>query len=91
MNLYLLSRDPDTVDYDEYDSAVVAALNEDDARVTHPEFKSGDVPQDPSHYFPKYNKRSCWVSDPETLEVTLIGVAVEGTKPGTILGSFTGY
>ena len=35
MNLYLISQDSNR-DYDTYDSAVVAAVNEKDASVMHP-------------------------------------------------------
>lgn len=69
MNLYKVER-TDSIDYDEYDSAVIAAESEDEARSTPPA------------------KYSTWSAPIESLQITLIGVAKEGTFPGVIVSSF---
>lgn len=61
-------------DYDTYDSAIVAAKNEDEARLIHPD---GDG------VLRNYN----WTT-PEHVHVELIGTAVKGTKAGVIVASF---
>ena len=76
MNLYLLTQDEE-FGYDTYDSVVVAAKTEEDAKSIHPctilEWdSSGGV----------------WPKTPESVEVKLIGKAVEGTSAGVILSSF---
>ena len=76
MNLYLLTQDEET-GYDTYDSVVVAALSEEQAKKMHP---SGD---DAWGYW-----SGCWPANPENVEVKLIGKAVKGTVSGVILSSF---
>ena len=56
--------------YDEYDSAVVLARNEEEARRIHPQ--GWDNP--PDHF------RDTWVP-PEQVEVTLVGRKNRGYKP----------
>lgn len=75
MNLYLLSQDENN-DYDTYDSMVVAAESEEEARNIMPGAYNWDD---------RYN---AWCSSPDKVKVRSIGVAVEGTKKGTILASF---
>jgi hypothetical protein len=79
MNLYLISQNKNN-DYDTYDSAVVAAPNEQAARETHP---SGEVWPDEDRYSGNY-----WVRTPNEVTATLIGKAVKGTKAGVICASF---
>lgn len=74
MNIYLIER-KGTIDYDEYDSAVVCAESEKDARNTHP---SGDN---------KYFSDSTWDS-PENIKVKLLGLASEDINEGVIVASF---
>ena len=77
MNIYLLKQD--IVDgYETFDSAVVVAESEDDARTIHPRsngwvFRYGD-----------------WVEfkDIDKIKVTLIGVADPDQERGVILASF---
>jgi hypothetical protein len=76
MNLYLLTQDVET-GYDTYDSVVVAAKTETDAKSIHPE---GD---DAWRYW-----SGCWPWSPESVSVKLIGKAVKGTPAGVILSSF---
>ena len=74
MNIYLISQD------DTYDSAVVAAKNETDARNIHPD---GD--------FIDWNDRdirSDWCSKPESVHVELLGKAIKGTNQGVICASY---
>lgn len=77
MKLFLITRLGET-DYDEYDSAVVAANSAEEARVMHP--------RDGGHI--KDNEWSSWVSDPEQVEVQCIGTASPGTKKDVICSSF---
>lgn len=70
--LYYLSQD-DSRGYDTYDSCIVAAETEDEARNIHP--LSG------------WGSRT-WARKPEYVKVELLGIAVPGTEPGVILASF---
>lgn len=75
MKLYLLSQDANN-DYDTYDSCVVAAESEEDARLITPNydgFKDG---------------WSSWVRSPDQVEVQYIGEAAEGAKAGVVCASF---
>lgn len=76
MNLYLISQSFNN-DYDTYDSAVVAAKNEEDAKQVYP----GDAnkPEDVERW-----RRMNWAS-PEHVDVTYIGTAKPGTKAGTVI------
>jgi hypothetical protein len=73
MNIYLVCRKES--DLDEYDSCVVIAKNEDDARTVHPDDDWG---------------RDTWVSYDKRnkLLVDLIGKALKGSKRGVVLASF---
>lgn len=79
MNLYLLSQDVND-DYDTYDSVVVAAPSEAEARFIHP-----------APYKKNWNGLGeeydtwCHAAD---VRVTLIGVALESQEAGVILASF---
>lgn len=80
MKLYLLSID--YRGYDTYDSCVVAAKNEEEARTIHPA-------EDPT--YPDWNpwkQSSGWATSPQEVTVELIGTATRGTKKGVILASF---
>jgi hypothetical protein len=80
MNIYVISQS-DNNDYDTYDSAVVAAVSEDEARKINP---------------CQYEKAGWWDVDQSSwtkkglagVKVELIGVAKEGTEPGVVLASF---
>ncbi len=67
MNLYLISQTVNN-DYDTYGSAVVAALNEDDARNIHPR---GDIGS--------WGSGGMWAKK-EDIKVELIGVAEKTAK-----------
>lgn len=83
LNLYLISQ-TENDGYDTYDSAVVAAENEEIARGIHPY----------SEIFPEINHWkaksyiNCWASSPVHVTATLIGIALPETPRGVILGSF---
>lgn len=74
-NLYLISR-PDVADYDEYESAVVVAKSEDDARKIHP-----------GHPRLLNTLDNSWVS-PEKVIVTFLGLAKPRSRRGVVLASF---
>lgn len=76
MNLYLISQ-VENNKYNTFDSAVVAAESEDEARLIHP----GGNDWDPE-------RGSGWAKSPAAVSVELIGEAVEGTEPGVVLASF---
>lgn len=75
MNLYVISQ---TVhdDYDTYDSAIVAAETEDEARNIHPADVEGKT----------YRKSYSWC-DPQFVQVKFLCAGYEGEK-GVILSSF---
>ena len=74
MNLYFVWQDENN-DYDTYDSFVVCAENEEEAKNTHPD---GDV-----------NWRSCtWASSPEKVKCELIGTASDNAERGIVIASF---
>ena len=79
MNLYLISQEKNT-DYDTFDSAVVCASSEYEARNIHPE-------HDPSR--PKWPFRPLvsWVP-PEDVSVRYIGKAAHSVQRGVVLASF---
>lgn len=76
MKLYLISQN-ENIDYDTYDSAVVAAHNEEEASKIHPD--------------PPYGSwEDCrdWCSSPNVVKVEYIGEAAPNVKKGVILASF---
>lgn len=79
MNLYLISQTAND-GWDTFDSAVVAAKNTKDARMTHPGEYA--VPWDGT-----MGNFSAWVSS-EEVTVKKIGIADKGTKAGVICASF---
>ena len=79
MNLYLLTQDEEN-GYDTYDSVVVAAESEDEARLIHPNSWT-DNP-----WNRKY--RGDWCKEPESVTVEKIGKAKTGTLSGVVLASF---
>lgn len=80
MNLYLISQDVNN-DYDTYDSAVVAAKSEDEAKQLHPRGNDEKVSE-----FDGMGG-STWAAI-ENVQCIKIGTAVKGTKQGVILASF---
>lgn len=94
MKLYKLTQNENT-GYDTYDSAVVAAENEDDAKKNHPSrhyrwsdtndcwmFQYSDGTEE------KYERRYSDWTHIRHIKAEYIGEAKEGTKKGVILASF---
>lgn len=75
MKLYLISQDEND-GYDTYDSAVVCAGSEDEARKINPDY---------GEWGRNYGS---WCSSPDKVTVRHIGEAVEGMEPGIVLASF---
>lgn len=75
MRLWLISQN-DNTNYDTFDSAIVAAETEDDARMIKPCSRDwGD-------------RWSSWARSPDKVSVEEIGTAKDGTERGVILASF---
>jgi len=74
MNIYFLSQS-DNTGYDTYDSCVVYAESEDEARQIHPSSYGG------------FSSRT-WASCPENVEVDYLGTDAKVTRAGLILASF---
>lgn len=76
-SLYLVKR-TDNVTWDEYDSFVVCAESEDEARRVHPsggEFFEDDMSEQSKRYFKWW-----WTDKIETLEVICVGLASVSLK-----------
>lgn len=92
MNIYLIWQNENN-NYDTFDSAVVIAENEYEARCTHPnpEYKFIDnelyfICEDGT--IKKENYSYGWVDNPFKVEVELIGSASKGAKPRVVCTSF---
>ena len=85
MNIYKISQEQSN-DYDTFDSAIVAANSEDEARLIVPDFQDEDNNKD-GDYVWNY-KFSSWCKSPDYVKVEYIGIAKEGTEKGIILSSF---
>lgn len=80
MNLYKVWQDVNN-DYDTYDSAVVCAENEDEAKqISVDEF--GGVPGDPDDF-----DDSTWTTI-DKIQCKLIGIADEDMTKGVVVASF---
>lgn len=86
MNLYLLEQNEYTKS-DIYDACIVVAEDEASARMIHP---GGPFYRDMKEINPWDGDKvfHSWASSPDKVKVTLIGVAIEGTKHGVVLSSF---
>jgi hypothetical protein len=76
MNLYLLTQ-LENNDYDTYDSCVVAANSEEEARLIHPRYPTVIYKKEVNNWYDTYWKcieSSDWAA-PNKVEVTLIGIA----------------
>lgn len=84
VNIYKISRSTtETVSYDEWDSAIVAAHSEDDAREIIPSHGESDRTWDDSKD-PWWG----WAESKDNVEVTLIGLAHPSIPRGVVLASF---
>ena len=77
MKLFLLRQDSNR-DWDTYDSIVVAAPDEETARITTPD----------SEGWREDNLYGVWCDTPEMVTVDYLGIAEEGVKQGIICSSF---
>lgn len=77
MNIYLITQDA-VREYDIYDSAVVGAETELEARMVHP--GGGSLRDD--QYF------KAWPSNPKDVRAELIGVAFDGQLRGVVCASY---
>lgn len=77
MNLYLLTQNQNS-GHDTYDSCVVAAESEDQARIIRPG----------NDQWNKDCSMNNWASTPKKVKVKLIGIATVGTDSGVICASF---
>jgi len=82
MKLYRISQ---TINdgYDTYDSAIVAALTDDQAKEIHPSSLYGTV-----ELIDDDSNMGCWAYSVDQVKCEYIGEAVEGTLKGVILASF---
>lgn len=81
MNLYLISQD-ENKDHDTFDSAVVKAGSEDEARNMHP---GSGLPIDWDSSYSSY--LGDWCSSPEKVSVEHIGIS-EDADAGVVCSSF---
>lgn len=84
MNLYLLEQIVNT-GYDTYDSTIVAANTEEEAKEIHPSVYKKDIIC--SDDLSIYNWAYDWCK-PKDVLVTYIGTAKPGTNKGVILSSY---
>jgi len=77
LNLYYLTQD-DNRGYDTYDSCIVAAESEEEARQIHP----GGYPNWGDSF------GGTWARNPKNVQVEFIGVAASHIKAGVVLASF---
>jgi hypothetical protein len=85
VNLYLISQSENN-DYNTFDSAVVAAESEDEARAIHPESSWGHLSS--AELWEQQAEFCGWASSPGNVCVKLIGTALEGQTAGVVLASF---
>lgn len=87
-NLYLIQTNEEYTGYDTYDSAVVCAKSEEQARLIHPDgfslFTNGRFVDKENGYFSHSSDFDGWVH-PNVVQVTLIGVAADYIQPGTVV------
>jgi len=75
MNLYKISQTENN-GYDTFDSAIVCAASEGDAKTINPDGREwGD-------------EWSFWCKSPDDVTVELLGTALDGATRGVVLGSF---
>lgn len=90
MNIYLISQSENN-DYDTYDSAVVVAESEEEARDTHP--SDGGMSYSMAEAYGSDSQKwsydfSTWASHPKNVEVQLIGKASPDMEKGVVCASF---
>ncbi len=91
MNLYRLTQEVNN-DYDTYDSCIVAAKTEDEARLIHPD-EDITLCDEKGFYitYPNISKKSycnCAWCKPQDVKVELLGIADKTVSQGVVLASF---
>lgn len=81
MNLYLITQAKNT-GWDTYDSAVVCASSEEDARIIHPDGHTEDW-HEPENYMFTHD----WTT-PANVQVKFIGIADVNIPRGVVCASF---
>ena len=76
MKLWFIKRPESEVDYDTFDSAIVAAETEEEAKTINPCSRGWGY------------RYTAWTKSPENVTATYIGMAKDGTERGIILASF---
>ncbi len=90
LKFYLLTR-PGRIHEDTYSEVVVCAANEAEARRIHPAFDDATLAalrERMPTYDPWASGNSTWATDPDEVEVSLLGIADASVKPGIVLASF---
>lgn len=87
MKLYKISQN-ERNGYDTFDSAIVAAASEDEARNIHPEEKWLEEYDYTNKTIGWTDTYGTWATDPKNVEVEYIGEAAPHVKRGVIVGSF---
>jgi hypothetical protein len=80
MNLYLLTQNNNN-GWDTYDSCVVVANSEEEARLIHP---NGDIWN--GHKYPSRSRS--WANTPDSVMVELIGNAINLKENTVVISSF---
>ena len=78
MNLYRISQDHNKETYDVYDSAIVCAGSEEEAKLIHPDGGINKLEEEPF---------SSWAPI-QYVSVEFIGTAKEGLQSGVVCASF---
>jgi hypothetical protein len=88
MNIYLLSQSVNT-GYDTWDSCVVIAKDEEEARMTHPYYRFfNDDPNDEYNNWDGIDICSGAWCDAKYVSVELIGTAADGMERQVVCSSF---
>ena len=84
MNIYWIYQTRN-LNYDTYDSAIVCAKNEDDARLIHPDNNNRWNPE--TKNWTPYQWDRTWTL-PYNVSVSYIGIAAPNIREGVVLASF---
>jgi len=87
MYIYLLTQS-EYRGYDTFDSCVVCAKDEEEAKGVHPEESWDHVKTDADKKARWSNGHGTWASKPGKVQATLLGTAIPRSVRGVILASF---
>ena len=88
MNLYFLKQNENNC-YGTYESRVVCAESEDEARKIHPDPYEDDSEDGKWWEVDEYLRSDGWAKSPETVEVEFIGIAKEGLEKGVVCAHYS--